>query len=138
MIELRLDRDASAARIARSVIRVALASRPAALRDVAVLLADELVTNAVVHSFGEIGLSVEDASEWIRVGVSDASGVAPQVGSPGPTDERGRSLLIVESLASAWGVVQSAEGKSVWFQLDVADVDRWESPSANDEAPGRR
>jgi hypothetical protein len=34
-------------------------------------------------------------------------------------DEHGRGLLLVDSLASAWGVDASPPGKAVWFQLDV-------------------
>jgi anti-sigma regulatory factor (Ser/Thr protein kinase) len=88
---------------------------------VAVLLADEIVTNALVHAGGEIEVKLEDSHDSIRVEVSDSSPAAPLLGSPKPQDERGRGLLIVDSLASSWGVVQRAGGKSVWFQLDVGD-----------------
>jgi anti-sigma regulatory factor (Ser/Thr protein kinase) len=32
----------------------------------------------------------------------------------------GRGLLLVEALADEWGVQQAADGKSVWFRLNVA------------------
>ena len=35
----------------------------------------------------------------------------------GPDDECGRGLLIVRSLATRWGVLEHAEGKTVWFEL---------------------
>ena len=42
---------------------------------------------------------------------------APKLRSPGISDERGRGMFIVDSLASSWGVVQTADGKNVWFEL---------------------
>ncbi len=121
MTVLRLKSDPSAPRVARSAVQDALSTRPAAVRDIAVLLADEIVTNALVHSNGDIQMSVEDSSGVIRVEVSDTSSASPLVRSPSPRDERGRGMLIVEALASAWGVVQRPEGKIVWFMLDMAE-----------------
>jgi len=121
MLVLRLNSDASAAQEARAAIHNALSTWPEAVRDVAVLLADELVTNALVHTSGEIGLRVEDSPEWIRVEVSDTSAAPPLVRSPKPKEARGRGMMIVDALASSWGIVPTSEGKRVWFQLDVAE-----------------
>jgi anti-sigma regulatory factor (Ser/Thr protein kinase) len=120
MIVLRLNSDASAPSIARTAVRDALAARSAELRDIAVLLANEIVTNALVHSPGDIELTVEDSTETIRIEVWDTSSSSPLVRSPNPRGERGRGMLIVEALASSWGVVQRPMGKSVWFSLNVA------------------
>ena len=124
MIVLRLDGDVSAARVARAAVEDALSTRPEAVREIAVLLADELVTNALVHTSGEIGLSVEDSPEWIRVEVSDTSSATPLIRSPMPKEGRGRGMLIVDSLASSWGVVSTPEGKRVWFRINVAERER--------------
>ena len=121
MVVLRLNSDSSAAAVARATIKDVLAGRAPDLRDVAVLLADELVTNALVHTSGAIVLSVENLPHGIRVEVSDTSPTPPLVRSPLPRDSRGRGMLIVDSLASSWGVVPTPDGKTVWFQLDTPD-----------------
>lgn len=121
MIMLQLDHDASAARTARRAVRDVLTRHAAETRDQAVLLADELVTNALVHGQGRIGLRVEDSAGWIRVQVSDLGPARPIVQLPGADDEHGRGLVIVDALATAWGVEETPTGKSVWFRLDLED-----------------
>jgi hypothetical protein len=37
----------------------------------------------------------------------------------GPTSPTGRGLHIVEALADRWGVDKTAEGKTVWFEIDL-------------------
>jgi hypothetical protein len=56
----------------------------------------------------------------VRVQARDESPNSPVVGRFDPVDERGRGLLIVESLAHRWGVDVSAENKVVWFVATVA------------------
>ena len=120
MIVLELGPDASAPRIARQAVHDALAGYSVDARDVAVLLVDELVTNALVHGHGQIGLRVEDSPDWIRVRVSDSDSSLPILQRPSPVDERGRGSMIVDALASAWGVDRTPNGKTIWFQLDLA------------------
>jgi anti-sigma regulatory factor (Ser/Thr protein kinase) len=87
-------------------------------RETAVLLANELVTNAVEHGGGTTFLhaAVEDRS--IRLEVSDSSSVAPRPNTDvGDLDERGRGLLLIDALASRWGVQPRPEGKTVWCEL---------------------
>jgi len=121
MIMLQLDHDASAPRIARRAVRDVLTRHAADTRDVAVLLADELVTNALVHGQGRIGLRVDDSTGWILVQVSDHRPDAPVVQLPSRHDEHGRGLVIVDALATAWGVDALPRGKRVWFRLDIDD-----------------
>ncbi len=119
MIVVRLNSDALAPRLARAAIQEALSKQPADVRGVAVLLADEIITNAVVHCGGRIEMSLEESPERIRIEISDTSTVPPLVRSPTAGGERGRGMLIVDSLASSWGVINKIGGKSVWFQLDI-------------------
>ncbi len=85
----------------------------------AALLTSELVTNALEHGTGDIDVLVSPISAGLRVDVADTSSAEPVRRSPGLEDEGGRGLLIVESLATAWGIepLPQGGGKSVWFVL---------------------
>jgi serine/threonine-protein kinase RsbW len=85
-----------------------------------VLLADEVVTNAVLHGEGPIDLAVEPSEERVKVTVRDRSDARPVAGEPACHAEEGRGLSIVEALASRWGVSSMEPGKSVWFEIDRA------------------
>jgi anti-sigma regulatory factor (Ser/Thr protein kinase) len=87
-------------------------------RETAVLLANELVTNAVEHGGGATYLQAAVQDHAIRLEVSDSSPVAPRPNTDiDDLDERGRGLLLIESLASRWGVQPQPEGKTVWCEL---------------------
>ena len=83
------------------------------------LLTSELITNALKHGTGDIDVLVSPISAGVRVDVADTSPLEPVRRSPGLDDEHGRGLLIVESLATAWGMepLPQGGGKSVWFVL---------------------
>ena len=38
---------------------------------------------------------------------------------PDPWQDHGRGILLVESLATTWGVDLRDDGKCVWFEIDV-------------------
>lgn len=89
--------------------------------DTAVLLATELVTNAVEHGRGSAYLDAAVQDSAIRLEVSDSSTIAPRPNPEvGELDERGRGLLLIEALASRWGVLPRSDGKTVWCELDIA------------------
>jgi anti-anti-sigma regulatory factor len=89
----------------------------------AVLVASELVTNAVVHTQGPLRLRLEWREEQLYVAVHDGSPRLLRLAvDPGdPEAEGGRGLLIVDQLASRWGVRQPREGgKVIWCLLERA------------------
>lgn len=87
--------------------------------DDAALLVTELVSNAVSHAGSEVEVSVLLRPDAVRVEVADFSPVGKVEAVPAADDaEGGRGLGIVESLASRWGVITHADGKTVWFELD--------------------
>ena len=91
------------------------------LVDRAVLVASELVTNAVVHTKGPVRLRLELVDGRRRVAVADESprllGLAADPGDPDA--EGGRGLLVVDQLVSSWGVQQPPEGgKVIWCVLE--------------------
>lgn len=103
---------------ARSVVRLSLEPTDQELVEVVVLLADEVVTNAIVHGKGPIDLDVEANEERVKVMVGDRSEAQPLPRLPERYAEDGRGLSIVEAIASRWGVSPTEVGKSVWFEID--------------------
>jgi anti-sigma regulatory factor (Ser/Thr protein kinase) len=110
-----------AAGLARQQVRAALASWGLGqLEDTAVLLATELVGNAVRHARhggNELTLRIADTRAWLRIDVSDKDPRPPQPHLPAELDESGFGLVLVEGLAAKWGVDQATEGKTVWIEL---------------------
>jgi anti-sigma regulatory factor (Ser/Thr protein kinase) len=107
---------------ARACRRLATAGLglPRELLHTAQLLTSELVTNAVKYGGALIVLTVRDEHELLRVVVYDDGPRHPHLGAGASQDEGGRGLLLVDSLAHAWGTSDGAAslpGKSVWFTL---------------------
>ncbi|MHB9858165.1 ATP-binding protein [Streptomyces sp. YIM S03343] len=89
--------------------------------DVAVLLTSELVTNALIHTDHDAVLTATVGPGGLHVEVRDFVARRPRLCVPDVDDgTHGRGLLLVQSLADAWGVRTHGVGKSVWFELDVA------------------
>lgn len=82
-------------------------------------LTSEVVTNAVLHARTSFVVSVTKSPSRIRVAVVDRN-VQPVVRKTyGPTSPTGRGLHIVEALADRWGIDKTADGKTVWFEIDL-------------------
>ncbi|MFB6980367.1 ATP-binding protein [Streptomyces scopuliridis] len=95
------------------------------LCDVAVLVISELFTNAVLHTASAlISCEVRLLAEHVRLDVHDqgARDGAPSPRSPDSRAENGRGLLLVESLAEAWGVGsrEGGMGHTVWAMLPLS------------------
>ncbi len=121
--EVTLPAARPAAALARQVTRAAVAAwRLGDLADSAVLLVSELVTNAVMHAGPDAAgtvLRLEYGGGWLRIEVHDTSPHAPRPRTPDWLDESGFGLMLVDSLATKWGVQQTAQGKAVWAELDA-------------------
>ncbi|WP_420717640.1 SpoIIE family protein phosphatase [Streptomyces sp. H27-S2] len=114
------DTDAPAA--VRHLIRAAVAAWGAGERaDEIELAADELMTNALVHTDGgaQVGLRLT-AQGRVRFEVEDTSSALPRPRDAGDWEESGRGLLLVDRLADAWGVEPRGGGKRVWCEFDLA------------------
>jgi anti-sigma regulatory factor (Ser/Thr protein kinase) len=88
--------------------------------DVAVLLASEIATNAGLHAEGGYKVTVVAGPECLRVEVRDASHRVPVAEQNRREGPGGLGLVIVERLASRWGLDTHEDGKTVWFELDSA------------------
>ncbi len=83
-----------------------------------VLLANELVTNAILHARGDILLAVELAPGKVRIQVTDQSSQLPVHRGGVEEATSGRGLELVDALATAWGVEpMSDDGKQVWCEV---------------------
>lgn len=84
------------------------------------VVASELVTNAVRHARTTVSFSVTLWGAQLRLSVRDWSSEPVRLRTPGESDEQGRGLLVVDTVASGWGHVSLGEGKVVWATLPVA------------------
>ena len=120
--ELTLDSTPESVRISRELVRRTLHSIDADLVEVAAILTDEMVANAVKHGRPPISLSIESDNDGIVISVADCGPGFPVARTVSHTDENGRGLMIIDILADEWGVVPLYRGKQVWFRLHVRDV----------------
>ena len=118
--ELRLRPESSAPGLARAAIAAAASGLPAMMVADAELLTSEVVTNAVRHArldpLQEIVVRIV-ADGFVRVEVAD----------PGPpfdvdlrepiSDSSGWGLLLLDVIATSWGVELEGSGKRVWFEV---------------------
>ncbi|MEV6956331.1 ATP-binding protein [Streptomyces sp. NPDC051183] len=91
--------------------------------EVAELLITELVTNALVHTDQGAEVCARLAADRLRVEVRDYAARRPRQHVPSADDgTHGRGLVLVQTLADAWGVdaLAMGSGKVVWFELDGA------------------
>lgn len=85
-----------------------------------VLMVSELATNAVEHARArEFSVRVDRSGGRLRVGVADRLPARPVVQHPAPDEPHGRGLYIVAELADDWGTEVGADGKTVWFELQL-------------------
>ncbi|MEU0449030.1 ATP-binding protein [Streptomyces tendae] len=111
-----------AVRTARSLVRRTLGEwRLDSVGDIAALLVSELVTNALRHATGPIGVRLvrgpAGAAGVLLVEVSDPLPDPPRERVARPDDEDGRGLQLVASAARRWGTRPGEAGKTVWFEL---------------------
>lgn len=118
---IALPADAQAAGIARRFVMDNSDHLPPELIEDAQLLVSEIVGNAVQHGRPDITLRVRVQPPGIGIAVSDTGEQLPPLPRqlPPPSQSSGRGLLIVDALATAWGVSpnEPAPGKVVWFDL---------------------
>lgn len=121
--EQRLDlppRPASAAEARRFIGRALQPLTTPEHREIGILLASELVTNALLYAEGRIRVGVATDDERVRITVRDRSTSPARPKQVGVEATSGRGLSLVERLSSAWGVESVPDdGKEVWFELPL-------------------
>jgi anti-sigma regulatory factor (Ser/Thr protein kinase) len=86
----------------------------------AVLITNELVSNAIDHARTQCRVTMRLTASTVRIFVSDHSSVAPVLRTQGRHALRGRGIRIVASLARRWGWNGHHGGKTVWASMDRA------------------
>ncbi|MCX0247452.1 SpoIIE family protein phosphatase [Streptomyces drozdowiczii] len=119
--------DPEALSSARHMIRAAVRAWGAKDRaDEVELAADELVTNALMHTDGGAIVTIRvltGPERRLRVDVEDRSSALPRRREAGEAGVSGRGLLLVDQLADAWGVESRGTGKCVWSEFVVPPRD---------------
>jgi anti-sigma regulatory factor (Ser/Thr protein kinase) len=83
----------------------------------AALVVTELATNAIEHARSDFTVSVVVPDAGVRIEVRDWSPLEPRIQTSSTIATSGRGLLLVDALASAWGIVRNGDVKVVWAQL---------------------
>jgi PAS domain S-box-containing protein len=110
---------------ARHMIRAAVAAWGAQERsDEIELVADELITNALMHTEGSAIVTLRvltGIGRRMRVEVEDSSSALPRRREAGESGVSGRGLLLVDLLSDMWGVEARGGGKCVWCEFVVPE-----------------
>ncbi|MFI8193722.1 SpoIIE family protein phosphatase [Streptomyces sp. NPDC085946] len=110
----------SSVREGRAFLAEALAAWECTARaDDALLLLSEVLTNAVQHAAGPVGVHLRRTATDLTVEVSDHSPHLPRPRLAAEDEDSGRGLLLVRSLAGSWGVRPTDDGKATWFTLGL-------------------
>ncbi|MFE1247978.1 SpoIIE family protein phosphatase [Streptomyces sp. NPDC058735] len=119
--------DPAALSDARDMVRTAASAWGVPDRaDEIALVADELITNSLMHTEGSAILTLRaltGSALRLRVEVADSSSALPRRRDAGEAGVSGRGLLLVELLADVWGVEARGGGKAVWCEFVVPDQD---------------
>ncbi|MFB6713646.1 SpoIIE family protein phosphatase [Streptomyces sp. NPDC056358] len=117
--------DPEALSSARHMIRAAVRAWGAKARaDEVELAADELITNALMHTDGGAIVTIRvlaGPERRLRVDVEDRSSALPRRRDAGEAGVSGRGLMLVDRLADLWGVESRGSGKSVWCEFVIPE-----------------
>lgn len=93
---------------------------PDSVHEVARLVGNELLTNAIEHAGTSCRLTAEVSGTAFGIRVRDYFPARlPRRRPHDPTAMRGRGLQLVDALAQAWGVDRHLDGKTVWARFDA-------------------
>lgn len=83
--------------------------------DDVLLVASEMVGNAVVHSDdGDLDVGWQVDFDTVTVRVTDRSDQHPHLKHAGTDAPNGRGMAIIAAIAREWGVRPHPQGKQVW------------------------
>jgi anti-sigma regulatory factor (Ser/Thr protein kinase) len=108
---------------ARRAIVAGDGALPAPVREDVLLLATELVANAVRHAGvgpdESLQVELRRRPRQVRVAVLDpGAGFEPPAPSASGDDPGGWGLVLLDRIADRWGVSLEPAGTCVWFEID--------------------
>lgn len=103
----------------REVVRELLAPAGGVIVEDAVAVVEELVANAHEHGSAprRCRLVLQAAQARLRVEVDDSGAGDPYVRTPDRAG--GRGMVLIDGIATAWGVIRYEGFKSVWAELPL-------------------
>ncbi|MFF4018807.1 SpoIIE family protein phosphatase [Streptomyces sp. NPDC001843] len=117
--------DPEALRLARHMIRATVRAWGATERaDEIELVADELITNVLLHTEGSAVVTLRflcGVDRRLRVEVEDSSSALPRRRDVDVSGVSGRGLVLVDRLTDVWGVEARGGGKCVWCEFVVPE-----------------
>lgn len=120
-VTTRLPAQAASASAARRFARAVLHTwRCEDLAEPTELLVSELVTNAVLHARSDVRMTLRRRLDHLRIEVSDHSAASPVRRPHSEEAVTGRGMLLVDMLATSWGVApppEGEDGKVVWCEV---------------------
>jgi anti-sigma regulatory factor (Ser/Thr protein kinase) len=88
--------------------------------DTVLLVVSELVTNALVHTDGQVRLELTLVNHRLRIAVADSSPRTPARATRiGWEATGGRGILLVEAVSDVWGTLPVSGGKQVWSEISL-------------------
>lgn len=103
----------------RHWVRTVLRGLPANVVSTAVMVVDELTSNALRHGRAPYHVRLLTGAAKLRIEVDDGGGEPARRRTP--SDQGGRGLLLVERCAAAWGQLRRPSGKTLWAELTTDD-----------------
>jgi anti-sigma regulatory factor (Ser/Thr protein kinase) len=130
LVRWRVPRQTGASGRARKAVRTTLTGwgwdedRVAAV----VLVASELLTNAQLHTDGDVALALRRTRHGVRLSVTDTDPRMPTRRDTGPEHEGGFGLHILDTTTTDWGARAHRTGKTVWADIDALRPDTGRRP----------
>ncbi|GAA2445932.1 SpoIIE family protein phosphatase [Streptomyces macrosporus] len=81
------------------------------------LIADELVANAVRHARTPLRMELRRTEDRIMLEVTDSSTEEPRLMKSAPQDFGHRGIFLVDAIATRWGTRRVEGGKVVWAEV---------------------
>jgi anti-sigma regulatory factor (Ser/Thr protein kinase) len=84
------------------------------------VVVSEIVTNAIRAQCSRLALVIEAHRKYVRIAVTDDAPGTPMKQTLSASQAHGRGLLVVDALASRWGVDVAEHDKTVWVEVAVS------------------